>query len=98
MPPSISRSSTAAGSSRISPSSWDSHLGTGVLGGRILTGPDQGRAAAELALRILSGTPANAIPETMTSPTTGIFDDQVRERLRISRSALPADAQLNNKM
>lgn len=76
---------------------WDFHLGTGVLGGRILTGPDQGRAAAELALRILAGTPADAIPVTMTSPTTDIFDDQVRERLRIRRSALPTDALLINK-
>ncbi len=76
---------------------WDFHLGTGVLGGRILTGPDQGRAAAELALRVLSGTPADAIPVAMTSPTSDIFDDQVRQRFRISRSALPADAQLVNK-
>lgn len=69
---------------------WDFHLGTGVLGGRILTGPDQGRAAAKLALRILAGTPADEIPVVMTSPTSAIFDDQVRQRLGVSPADLPA--------
>lgn len=76
---------------------WDFHLNTGVLGGRILTGRDQGRAAADLALRILAGTPADAIPVVMTSPTTDIFDDQVMRRFGISRSALPADALIINQ-
>ena len=76
---------------------WDFHLGTGVLGGRILTGPDQGRAAAKLALRILAGTPADEIPVVMTSPTSDIFDDQVRQRFGISPAALPADALIVNK-
>ncbi len=76
---------------------WDFHLNTGVLGGRILTGRDQGRAAADLALRILAGTPADAIPVVMTSPTTDIFDDQVVRRFGISRSALPADAEIINQ-
>lgn len=75
---------------------WDFHLNTGVLGGRILTGRDQGRAAADLALRILDGTPADAIPVLMTSPTTAIFDDQVMRRFGIRRSALPADALIIN--
>jgi len=76
---------------------WDFHLNTGVLGGRILTGRDQGRAAADLALRILAGTSADAIPVLMTSPTTDIFDDQVMRRFGISRSALPAEAMIINQ-
>lgn len=53
---------------------WDFHLGTGVIGGHILTGKDQGLAAADLALRILGGTPADQIPILMTSPASNIFD------------------------
>ena len=70
---------------------WNFHLNTGVLGGHILTGADQGQAAAELALEILSGTPADAIPVVMTSPATELFDFTVMERFGIAASALPAE-------
>jgi hypothetical protein len=71
---------------------WDFHLGTGALGGHILTGADQGKAAADLALRILAGTPANRIPVVMTSPTSDIFDYRAMQRFGIDAGDLPPEA------
>ncbi|GFK93578.1 Phytochrome-like protein cph2 [Fundidesulfovibrio magnetotacticus] len=76
---------------------WDFHLGTGVIGGRILTGPDQGRAAAELVLMVLAGTPAGSIPVMMRSPTTPIFDYHVMERFGVSPASLPPGSEVLNR-
>jgi PAS domain S-box-containing protein len=76
---------------------WDFHLGTGVVGGHILTGPDQGRAAADLALRILAGEAADSIPVVMTSPTSDIFDYPALQRFGIDPAALPAGAVILNQ-
>jgi PAS domain S-box-containing protein len=76
---------------------WDFHLGAGVVGGHILTGPDQGRAAADLALRILAGEAADAIPVVMTSPTSDIFDHAAMERFGVAADALPAGAVVINQ-
>ena len=76
---------------------WDFHLNRGVIGGHILTGLDQGRSAADLALRILDGTPADAIPVLMTSPTTNIFDYLIMERFGIHPKNLPVGATIINR-
>ena len=71
---------------------WDFHLGSGVLGGHIITGPEQGRKAAEIALRVLDGTPADNIPVVMTTPTQDVFDYPVMARFGVSLTVLPAGA------
>jgi len=76
---------------------WDFHLDTGVIGGHILTGPDQGRAQADLALRVLAGTPADQIPVVMTSPASNIFDFKIMERSGITPSALPLHSVIINR-
>jgi diguanylate cyclase (GGDEF)-like protein len=76
---------------------WDFHLNQGVIGGHIITGPDQGRAAASLALRVLDGTPADHIPVVMTTPTTDVFDYRVMQRFGISEDRLPEGAQVINR-
>jgi PAS domain S-box-containing protein len=76
---------------------WDFHLKTGALGGHILTGPDQGRAAADLALRILAGTPADSIPVVMATPASDIFDYPVMQRFGIAPDDLPAHATILNR-
>jgi PAS domain S-box-containing protein len=68
---------------------WNFHLNTGVLGGHVLTSADQGRAAADLALRILAGTPVADLPVIMTSPAQDIFDDRVLRRFGIASGRLP---------
>lgn len=76
---------------------WDFHLGEGAIGGRIITGPEQGNAAADLTLRILAGTAADDIPVIMTTPTRDIFDYSVMRKFGLRPRDLPADAQILNQ-
>ncbi|MDD5284720.1 MAG: ABC transporter substrate binding protein [Desulfuromonadaceae bacterium] len=76
---------------------WDFHLGTGVLGGHIITGLDQGRTAADIALRILGGTPADSIPVIMQTPASTIFDFNVMNRYGIKMTALPEGSLIINQ-
>lgn len=76
---------------------WDSYLNMGALGGQVITGQEQGRTAAELALRILGGTPADAIPVVMTSSAISMFDYNLMQRFGISTSALPPDSVIINR-
>jgi PAS domain S-box-containing protein len=76
---------------------WDFELGTGILGGQIITGLDQGRAAAEMALRILGGTPADAIPVMMRTPARNIFDFNVMKKFGIKMNALPEGCSFINR-
>lgn len=76
---------------------WDFGLGAGIIGGRFLTGADQGRTAADLTLRILAGEPADAIPIITTSPTSDLFDYTVMQRFNIQPKDLPPDAVILNR-
>lgn len=87
----------AASSSVPAYSFWDFIIGTGMTGGNIITGHDQGRKAAELSLRILNGTPAEDVPVIMESPATPIFDYNAMRRFRISEKRLPAGSVIINK-
>ncbi len=76
---------------------WDFHLNQGAIGGRIITGPEQGKSAADLALRILAGDSADHIPVVMTTPTLDIFDYEVMTRFGIKARDLPQDVQILNQ-
>lgn len=76
---------------------WDFHLDTGVLGGRILTGYDQGKAVGDMALQILNGKKAEKIPVLMESPTSYAFDYRVMKRFSIAMDALPKKSTVINK-
>ena len=68
------------------------NLGLGVVGGLILTGYDQGVAAAKMALRILQGEAVEDIPVTMSSPKHYTFDYRQMQRFQIATTDLPADS------
>lgn len=76
---------------------WDFHLGTGIVGGELLTGRDQGLAAADMALKILAGTPAASIPVTTTTPTSRLFDFPVMQKFGIAMADLPANSTVINR-
>ncbi len=76
---------------------WDFHLNQGAIGGHILTGPEQGQAAADLVLRILAGEAADDIPVLMKTPTRDIFDYTVMKRFGVRPRDLPANAQIINQ-
>lgn len=53
----------------------DAYLYPGVLGGYVTSGPRQGRAAAQLLIRYLDGTPVSALPPIEQSPNEYIVDE-----------------------
>ncbi len=76
---------------------WSFDLGTGALGGYVSSGHDQGRAAGNLAVRILEGEEAGLIPVTMESPNVSMFDYEVMKRFRIKESDLPKESIVLNR-
>jgi diguanylate cyclase (GGDEF)-like protein/PAS domain S-box-containing protein len=76
---------------------WEFCLGSGVVGGHVLSGADQGGAAAELALRILGGEAADRIPVVMTSPARVVFDRRAMERFSLKESSLPSGSLVINR-
>jgi two-component system, cell cycle sensor histidine kinase and response regulator CckA len=76
--------------------SWEFLLGHGAVGGSMLSGYKHGQTAAEMALRILDGTPADSI-SVLREPTGAYrFDYEVMRRLKIPEKLLPKDSTLIN--
>ncbi|MBN1657769.1 MAG: GAF domain-containing protein [Anaerolineae bacterium] len=76
---------------------WDFSLGYGIVGGMLTSGFEQGKAAAEMALRIVQGEPVDTIPVVMESPNRYMFDYTAVARWNIPLSALPQDAVVINR-
>lgn len=68
---------------------WDFALGTGAVGGLMVSAGEQGRIAAEKALRVLSGTPVTEIPVKMESPNLPMMDYRALKDHSIPFTALP---------
>ena len=76
-------------------SDLDLSVGHGAVGGYLNSGFATGRLQAELARRVLAGTPADALP-LATAPVAQLFDHAELRRLGIDPSALPAGSTLVN--
>ncbi len=86
-----------AASNRPVYSFWDFHLNHGIIGGMLTTGISQGRAAADMALRILSGEAPVNIPVIKTSPNRYIFDYNTLKKFNISAEKLPIGSTIINR-
>ena len=75
---------------------WEFLLGHGVVGGRLLSGSHHGETAAKMALRILQGEPADAIPIELDPTGLYMFDYNVMKRLGIDQGLLPEDSVIIN--
>jgi PAS domain S-box-containing protein len=75
---------------------WDFYLGRGIVGGMLTSGFQQGKAAAEITLRILKGEDAARIPVLRKSPNQYMFDYRQLQRFSISFANLPADSTVVN--
>ena len=76
--------------------SWGFLLGHGAVGGSMLSGQDHGRSAADMALQILAGVPAESIPIAVEPAGSYRFDYQVMRRLNIPEDLLPPGSTLIN--
>jgi signal transduction histidine kinase len=72
----------------------ETYLGSGAVGGFVLS-PDQiGRDAGTLALRILQGEEASRIPVTVGDTLRPVFDSRALQRWKISESQLPKGSEV----
>jgi len=76
--------------------SWRFLLGSGAVGGSMLSGEDHGRIAASMALKILQGTPAASIPIIRKPSGTYFFDYNVMQHLSIPEKLLPSGSTIIN--
>ncbi len=71
--------------------SWsETHLGHGIVGGRLASFETQGTRAAELAVRVLRGERPETLPVVDGGKTAYMFDDRELRRWGLSASRLPA--------
>ena len=68
----------------------DSILGTGAIGGSLVTIDALGKRAGELAGLILTGTPSASLPFEIRTDTTTVLDWRALKRWGISESRLPS--------
>ncbi|MBI4979105.1 MAG: PAS domain S-box protein [Spirochaetes bacterium] len=64
-------------------------VGSGMTGGKCVTGFHQGEEAAIMARKLLAGTPLSALPVNTNSPNKFMFDYHELTRHRIPHSILP---------
>lgn len=76
---------------------WDFYLGNGIVGGMLISGRDQGRTAAEMALLIIDGIPVRNIPVVRESPNRYMFDYRQLIRFKIPLERIPEGALIVNK-
>jgi signal transduction histidine kinase len=67
----------------------ETHLGHGIVGGRLASFVSQGTRAAELAMRVLGGERPGALPVIDGSGTAYMFDERQLRRWGLSASRLP---------
>jgi signal transduction histidine kinase len=67
-------------------------LGTGVVGGRLLSIEDLSRNAADAAVRLLNGEPPSSVQVPQVTPGVPTFDWRELQRWNIADSLLPSDS------
>ncbi len=78
-------------------SAWSFALGHGAVGGCMIDGPSHGREAARLALRVLAGEPAEAIPVVGESANPLMFDHNQLERFSVRARLVPVGGIILNR-
>ena len=67
----------------------ETHLGHGIVGGRLASFERQGTRAGELAVRVLRGEQPETLPVVNVGETAYMFDDRQLRRWGLSASRLP---------
>jgi signal transduction histidine kinase len=76
---------------------YESYLGYGIVGGRLVSWEEQGREAATLALRIMGGESPASIPFGGEKAYIDAYDWRELKRWGLDESTLPANAIILNK-
>lgn len=75
---------------------WDFGVGHGAVGGYVLSGFEQGRLAADLAMRILQGEQAARIPVIRNAANYYLFDYRQLARFGIRPNQVPPGSRILN--
>jgi signal transduction histidine kinase len=75
----------------------DTYIGQGIVGGTVADFAAQGRAAAQLALRVLNGEAAEAIAPQPSPPARCVVDERALERFEISEGLLPPACEVRHR-
>jgi signal transduction histidine kinase len=73
---------------------WDTLIGHGIMGGRLITIEDDGFQAAQMGVRILRGENPATIPIVFPNANPTIVDGRELTRWHIDEDRLPADTQI----
>lgn len=76
---------------------WDFNLGYGMVGGKLISGYDQGLAAGQMGVRILRGERVEKIPIVFRNPSRYMFDYRQLKRFGIDRDLLPEGSTVINE-
>ncbi len=76
---------------------WDFSLGEGIIGGHLVSGFEQGRMAAEQAVKALKAGDAGKVKIIWETPHTDVFDYNKLLEFNISQKRLPAGYTLINQ-
>jgi signal transduction histidine kinase len=76
---------------------WDSYLGHGIVGGKLVSGYTQGKKTADLALSIFKGRQPHSIPVISQSTNEYMFDHSVLKRFSINPGHLPKGSLIVNQ-
>ncbi len=76
---------------------WDIFMGSGVVGGLVVSAQGQAQTQAEIMSRIMRGESADSIPVVMDSPNRFTFDYAALDRHGIAMSSLPPTSQIMNE-
>lgn len=68
---------------------WDTLIGSGILGGRMATIEDDAVTAGRMVARVLRGSPPGSIPVARGDRNVPIFDGRVLARWGLSENSLP---------
>jgi signal transduction histidine kinase len=74
---------------------WDFYLGEGIIGGKLNSGKNHGRMAAEKAILILKGNKPDQV-KIEIAPSEYAFDHKELKRFGIKRKDLPENAEIVN--
>lgn len=75
----------------------DSRIMSGVIGGKVVVGRDQGACAANMMKRILGGAAVSSIPVVTDLPTRYAFDYKALVKFGIPFSSLPPASRILNE-
>lgn len=76
---------------------WDFQLGSGIVGGKLISGVAQGETAARMTLRLLQGEAISDIPIITESPNRHLFDYQALEQVGLLNAPLPKYSEIINQ-